>query len=131
MSFCLFINDYSKWKVSIQLEEIKQPKWVGKLLLRRCYNIIRGGWNVMKYFEYVNLAKQEYQNLLKRYPELSQLSAREMEVFSHLLSDKTLSEIAMELYISYSSVHFHCKNIYKKLGISNRKQILIKYKELH
>lgn len=85
----------------------------------------------MKYFEYVNLAKQEYQNLLKRYPELSQLSAREMEVFSHLLSDKTLSEIAMELYISYSSVHFHCKNIYKKLGISNRKQILIKYKELH
>jgi len=89
------------------------------------------GADAMKYFEYVNLARQEYQTLLKMYPELSQLSAREMEVFSHLLSDKTLSEIASELYITYSSVHFHCKNIYKKLGISNRKQILIKYKEIN
>lgn len=84
----------------------------------------------MKYFEYVNLAKQEYKILLEKYPELSLLSVRELEVFSHLLTDKTLSEIAMELHISYSSVHFHCKNIYKKLQISNRKQILIKYKEL-
>jgi len=84
----------------------------------------------MKFFDYVNLARQEFQNLLKEYPELSQLSTREMEVFSFLLTDRTLSEIANELYISYSSVHFHCKNIYRKLNIANRKQFLIKYKEL-
>ena len=41
-----------------------------------------------------------------------------------------LQQIADELFITYSSVHFHCKNIYRKLGISNRKQILIKYKDL-
>lgn len=84
----------------------------------------------LNFFDYCNLAKREYDKLLINHPELSALSPREMEVFEKLLSDKTLSEIADEMYISYSSVHFHCKNIYKKLSISSRKQFLIKYKDL-
>jgi len=84
----------------------------------------------LNFFDYMNLAKQELQTMLVDYPELSELSARELEVFAQLLSDKTQSEIAEELFISASSVHFHCKNIYKKLGVSSRKQILIKYKDL-
>jgi len=47
-----------------------------------------------------------------------------------LLTDKTQTQIAEELYISHSSVHFHCKNIYKKLDINSRKQLLIKYKNI-
>lgn len=86
--------------------------------------------NNPKYFEYLKMAKQEYKIMLGKYPELEGLSARELEVFEQLLSDKTLQEIADELFITYSSVHFHCKNIYRKLNISNRKQILIKYKDL-
>ncbi len=82
------------------------------------------------FFDYCNLAKREYDKLLIIHPELSALSPREMEIFEKLLSDKTLSEIATEMYITYSSVHFHCKNIYRKLSISNRKQLLIKYKDL-
>ncbi|MBQ7002079.1 MAG: hypothetical protein IJN67_13745, partial [Oscillospiraceae bacterium] len=38
--------------------------------------------------------------------------------------------IAKELFISSSSIHFHCKNIYKKLEVSGRRQILIRYKDL-
>jgi len=83
------------------------------------------------YFHYRKLAKQELQELLDRYPEISALSGRELEVFELLLSDKTLSRIAEEMGISPSSVHFHCKNIYRKLGISNRRQLLITYKELY
>ena len=41
-----------------------------------------------------------------------------------------LEEIAKELSVSSSSIHFHCKNIYKKLEVSSRKQILIRYKNL-
>lgn len=82
------------------------------------------------YFHYVRLAKQEFQKLLKKYPELSTLSAKEMEVFELLLTDMTMTKIAAQLYISLSAVHFHCKNIYKKLNISSRRQILIRYKEL-
>ena len=86
--------------------------------------------NNLNFFDYCNLAKQEYRHLIEKHPELSELSPREMEVFEKLLSDKTLSEIAEELFITYSSVHFHCKNIYKKINISSRKQFLIKYKDL-
>ena len=83
-----------------------------------------------KYFEYLRMAKEEFERILERHPELELLSSREMEVFEQLLSDKTLAEIAEGLYISHSTVHFHCKNIYKKLGISSRRQFIIAYKDL-
>ncbi len=86
--------------------------------------------NHPNFFDYLDLAKKEYQNLLAKHPELNQLSNREMEVFSQLLSDKTQGEIAQELFVSSSSIHFHCKNIYKKLGINSRKQLLIQYKDI-
>lgn len=86
--------------------------------------------NVGMYFQYVRLARQEFSNLLEKYPELSTLSAKEMEVFELLLTDMTTANIAEQLYITQSAVHFHCRNIYKKLSISSRRQILIRYKEL-
>ncbi len=86
--------------------------------------------NATMYFEYVRLAKQAFERLLKDYPELGTLSTKEMEVFELLLTDKTMVQIAQELYISLSAVHFHCKNIYKKLDISSRRQFLITYRDL-
>lgn len=86
--------------------------------------------NAGMYFQYVRLARQEFSKLLEYYPELSTLSAKEMEVFELLLTDMTTANIAEQLYITRSAVHFHCKNIYKKLNISSRRQILIRYKEL-
>ncbi len=82
------------------------------------------------FFEYMDLVKEEYKNLIQKHPELERLSGREMEVFAHLLSDKTQGEIAEALFISPSSVHFHCKNIYKKLQLGSRKQLLIQYKDI-
>ena len=83
----------------------------------------------MSYLDYIALAEAEYKRLLVQYPELKLLSKREMEVFIRLLTDKTQVQIAEELYISHSSVHFHCKNIYRKLQINSRKQLLIRYKD--
>ena len=83
------------------------------------------------YFEYMRLAKEAFQALLKTHPEVGTLSNRELEVFELLLSDKTLPMVADELCISESAAHFHCKNIYKKLGISSRRQLLITYKDLY
>ena len=84
----------------------------------------------LNYFDYMALAENEYKRLLENYPELTELSKREMEVFAQLLTDKTQQQIAEELFISHSSVHFHCKNIYRKLNINSRKQLLIKYKDI-
>ena len=83
------------------------------------------------YFEYMKLAKEALNVLLETHPELSALSNRELEVFEQLLLDKTLPMVADELCISESAAHFHCKNIYKKLGISSRRQLLITYKDLY
>lgn len=85
--------------------------------------------SMLNYFDYLALAENEYKRLLQVYPELETLSKRELEVFAQLLTDKTQAEIAEELFITHSSVHFHCKNIYKKLNINSRKQLLIRYKD--
>lgn len=84
----------------------------------------------LNYFDYLALAESEYKRLLEVYPELKQLSKRELEVFSQLLTDKTQAQIAKELFITHSAVHFHCKNIYRKLEINSRRHLLIKYKEI-
>lgn len=84
----------------------------------------------LNYFEYIALAKTEYEQLLRKYPEITKLTKRELEVFSQLLTDKTQVQIAEALFITHSSVHFHCKNIYRKLDINSRKQLLIKYKNI-
>ena len=86
--------------------------------------------STLKYFEYMRLAKAALQDVLAEYPELSTLSPKEMEVFELLLTDKTMVQIAGDLYISLSAVHFHCKNIYKKLDVCSRRQFLITYRNL-
>ncbi len=82
------------------------------------------------FLQYTKLAKQEFQKLCEKHPELVKLSARELEVFMQLLTDKTQEQIASELYVTSSAVHFHCKNIYNKLSVSGRRQILVKYKDI-
>ena len=67
--------------------------------------------NRLSFFEYMELAKQELLSLQTIHPELKKLSSRELEVFSQLLTDKTQDQIAKELFITNSSVHFHCKNV--------------------
>lgn len=55
-----------------------------------------------------------------------QLSDRESEVLYLLLAKKTNAEIAYELHISENTVKFHVKNILKKAGCENRKQLFEK-----
>lgn len=86
-----------------------------------------GGLN---YFAYMKIAREEFRVMTEQYPELVNLSTRELEIFEWLLSDRTLNQIAEELCISSSAVHFHCKNVYKKLNVSSRRQFLIKYRKL-
>ena len=52
------------------------------------------------------------------------LSEREYDVFKQIFSQKTNSEIAEELYVSINTVKTHLKNLYNKLGVSNRKEAL-------
>lgn len=82
------------------------------------------------YFDYLKKAKKELELLFQKYPELATLSSKELEIFEQLLTDKTMVTIAKESGFSISGVHFHSKNIYKKLNVSNRRQFLITYRDL-
>lgn len=54
------------------------------------------------------------------------LSDREIEIFQQALSDKTNRQIADAMYVSINTVKYHLKNIYEKLGVSNRSEALNK-----
>ncbi|MFO7539075.1 MAG: LuxR C-terminal-related transcriptional regulator, partial [Chloroflexota bacterium] len=50
------------------------------------------------------------------------LSERELEVLQHIAEGLTNREIARRLYLSLHTVKVHARNIYSKLGVSNRTQ---------
>lgn len=52
------------------------------------------------------------------------LSDREFEVLQMAMTDKNNSEIAENIFVSTNTVKFHLKNVYQKLGVSNRKEAL-------
>lgn len=52
------------------------------------------------------------------------LSAREEEVLDHLLAGETNQQIAQSLQVSLGTVKTHTHNIFKKVGVSNRKDLL-------
>jgi DNA-binding CsgD family transcriptional regulator len=60
---------------------------------------------------------------------LIKLSPREKEIFYLLLTDISINEIAQKLQISYSGVNFHIQNLYNKLGIQSRTELLVKYRK--
>lgn len=57
------------------------------------------------------------------------LSKREADVLQLLLEGKKRGEIAESLYITTETVKSHTQNIYKKLGVSNKVELVIKLKE--
>jgi len=62
------------------------------------------------------------------------LTPREEEIFTILLTGKAPKEIAYTLKVSYYTVLFHQKNLYRKLGIQSRAELFAKYlskAELH
>ena len=55
------------------------------------------------------------------------LSPREEEVLQLIAQGDTVAEIEEVLYVSQGTVKAHNHSIYKKLGIENRSQVLLKY----
>ncbi len=55
-------------------------------------------------------------------PLADQLTDRELVVLSHLALLETNDEIGGLLYISPNTVKAHAKSVYRKLGVSNRRE---------
>ena len=60
----------------------------------------------------------------------SKLTQTERLIFDLYVTGKTTKEIMAEMKISENTLKFHNKNIYSKLGVSSRKQLVLIYKYL-
>jgi len=54
----------------------------------------------------------------------SLVSEREAQIIKSLIVGATAREIAKELQISFHTVRTHIRNIYQKLGVANRIELL-------
>lgn len=54
------------------------------------------------------------------------LSLREQEILKHIVTGKSLKEIAAALFISYDTIRTHSKHIYKKLQVASRSEASMK-----
>jgi DNA-binding CsgD family transcriptional regulator len=61
---------------------------------------------------------------------LEPLSLRERDVARHLSQDKTMGQIASDLYISTNTVKSHVRSIYRKLSANNRQDAVRRGSEL-
>lgn len=60
------------------------------------------------------------QRLMKSY----RLTSREIEVVEKILGGCTISTAAKQLFIADSTVKYHLGNIYKKVGVKSRSELL-------
>lgn len=51
------------------------------------------------------------------------LTDREADVFAHLQAGRSNAEIAMELSVSVETVRTHARNVFRKLGVRNRREL--------
>ena len=58
------------------------------------------------------------------------LSLREMDILDEILLGKSNSKIAISLSITDSTVKFHAKNLLKKTGCANRKELIVMYRRV-
>ncbi len=62
-----------------------------------------------------------------RFPKEKTLSNRENNVLELLAKGKSYAAIAEELHLSINTIKTHTRNIYEKLQVNNKKEIIQKY----
>ncbi len=71
---------------------------------------------------YLLIKKRQSREMAKR-GVLEKLTHQEQKIVDEILKEKTNKEIAMDLFISVSTVKTHINNLYKKLNVSKREDI--------
>ena len=66
----------------------------------------------------------DMQDIIKAWPEVALLTTREIEVFKEIIINKKRKDIAEDLCVSENTVKKHTTNIFTKLGVSSRVEIL-------
>lgn len=60
---------------------------------------------------------------------VEKLTPQEQKIVAQILQDKSNKEIASSMFVSHSTIKTHINNLYKKLGVSTRGEILKLFKK--
>lgn len=77
-----------------------------------------------------NNAEDLFNRNLSQFAERYKLSARETEIAEQILRGRTINYIAEQLYIAPGTVKTHMHNIYSKLDIHNKMELLDAFEEI-
>ncbi|MEE0027683.1 MAG: LuxR C-terminal-related transcriptional regulator, partial [Atopobiaceae bacterium] len=67
--------------------------------------------------------------IFERFAVRHDLTAREGEVLRLVLDNRTTTQIATELFVSENTIKYHVRNLLKKTGCKNRREIKARYVE--
>jgi DNA-binding NarL/FixJ family response regulator len=67
-----------------------------------------------------------FKPVTKEKESVSLLTKREQEILTYIVSGITNEQIALELFISTQTVRNHIKNIYEKLHVHSKAQVVAK-----
>jgi len=131
------MNNYKKEPCVVSFRQLSNGWYIGMVILEKDYfkemrrmrlTLIIMGIVLAALFITIILRLSEVRKELQYIKEEQNLTVREHEIFTMLLSGKEPKEIAGILKISYSGVNFHIKNLFGKLGIQSRAELLVKFR---
>ncbi|SNY91892.1 response regulator transcription factor [Flagellimonas pacifica] len=93
-------------------------KWVTLTLL-----VLSLGLNLYFLTARKSKARSRTNNLIQK------LTPQEQKIVQQILLDKSNKEIASELFVSHSTIKTHINNLYKKLEVSSRQEIVSIFKK--
>jgi DNA-binding CsgD family transcriptional regulator len=110
------------WYIGVVIPE----KTYFRTINRMTFVLIVVGVILAALFVILYLRLHEVQEELQYYDNLTGLTPRELEIFHLLLTGLTTKEIAGELLLTQAGANYHIQNLYRKLGIQSRTELLSK-----
>ena len=116
---CIFMSKKYVSPILKKIEQVKAKEEYEKASKK--YELAKSEIDRLAEKHKEEIVPEEYQFFVEN---LSTLTPAEYRVYELYLSGKTAKQIAEILHITENTLKYHNKNIYSKLGISSRKQLL-------
>ncbi|MEZ4810766.1 MAG: helix-turn-helix transcriptional regulator [Allomuricauda sp.] len=106
-----------------QLAAFNKPKtWDWKWMLLALF-VLSMGANAYFFVTRKAKLKEKTDSLFQK------LTPQEQKIVEQILEDKSNKEIAAKLFVSHSTIKTHINNLYKKLGVNSREEIVAIFKK--
>jgi len=112
-----YVAEITTYKELAQFNRPKSSKWNRTLIALLAVSVLG---NVVFF---LGKKRKNHTNTL-----LEKLTPQEQKIVHLIRENKTNKEIATELFVSVSTVKTHINNLYKKLDVSSRDEMLVRFK---